>query len=93
MGRMISRIQARVDVQEAYEGRRMPRVCILSVERMRRKEGPVRARSYHRYSRDHTCFIIQMNFRENLGIVTVLVDCPETDVQISRAVYFYTVDG
>jgi hypothetical protein len=68
-------------------------MCIPSVERMRRKEGPVRARRYHRYTRDHVYFIIQMNFRETLGIVTVLVDCPETDVQIDRTAYFYTVDG
>jgi len=93
MGRMIGRVQTRVDVQEAYEGRRMPRMCIPSVERMRRKEGPVRARRYHRYIRERVYFTIQMNFREALGIVTVLVDCPETDVQIGRAAYFYTVDG
>jgi len=93
MGRMISRIQARVYVQEAYEGRRMPRMCVPSVERLRRKEGPVRARRYHRYIRDHVYLIIQMDFRETLGIVTVLVDCTETGVQIGRAAYFYTVTG
>lgn len=93
MWRMISRIQARVDVQEAYEGRRMPRMCTPSVERVRRKEGPMRARRYHRYIRDHVHIIIQMNFRETLVFVTVLVHCPETVVQIGRAVYSYTVDG
>jgi hypothetical protein len=68
-------------------------MCTPSVERMRRKEGPVRARRYYRYIRDHVYFITQLNFRETLGIATVLVDCPETDVQIGRAAYFYTVDG
>lgn len=94
MGRMISGIQARVDVQEANEGRRMSRMCIPSVERMRRKEGPVRARRYHRYIRDLVyLIIIQMNFRKILGIVTVLVDCPETDVQIGRTAYYHAITG
>src|SRR6266403_5595839 len=88
---MIGRIQARVDLQETYEGRSVYRMCVPSIERMRRKEGPARARRSHRYIRDHICVIVQMNFGETLGTVTVLVDCPESDVKDTATTEIYTL--